>query len=118
VSTDTSNKDLGGDLGWFTREKMVTEFSDAAFALQIGEISQPVKSSFGFHIIQALGHEVRSLTPDDVTQAKETAFSKWIEDKRTEKDVKTFDRWIQSVPTDPEIPVQLQQIIQQLGTGQ
>lgn len=117
VSTDTSNKDLGGDLQWFTKDKMVTEFSDAAFALQIGEISQPVKTSFGFHIIQALGHEVRPLTAEEVQQAKDTAFSKWIEAKRTEKEVETFDRWLQNVPTDPEIPAQLQQVISQLGTG-
>jgi len=107
LSTDTSNKDQGGDLGWFTREKMVTEFSDAAFSLQIGEVSQPVKTENGYHIIQVLGHENRPLTPSQLNDAKQTAFTKWIEEKKTELNVQTFDRWMEIVPTDPAVPAEL-----------
>ena len=42
----------GGDLGFFKKEDMVPEFSDAAFALQLGEISGPVQSPFGWHVIR------------------------------------------------------------------
>jgi len=41
-----------GELGWFTREQMVPEFSEAAFSVQKGEFTTPVKTSFGFHIIE------------------------------------------------------------------
>jgi foldase protein PrsA len=51
-STDTSTKDKGGELGYFGRGQMVPAFQDAAFALPVGAISQPVKSPFGWHIIQ------------------------------------------------------------------
>ncbi len=42
----------GGELGWFTVGTMVPEFNDAAYALELNEISEPVKSEFGYHIIQ------------------------------------------------------------------
>jgi peptidyl-prolyl cis-trans isomerase C len=42
----------GGDLGWFTKDKMVTEFADAAAKLEPGQVSDPVKSQFGWHIIR------------------------------------------------------------------
>ena len=41
-----------GELGWFSRDQMVPEFSEAAFSAQVGEITTPVQTSFGFHIIE------------------------------------------------------------------
>ena len=50
VSKDPGSK--GGDLGWFARDRMVPEFGEAAFKLKKGEISEPVKSQFGWHVIK------------------------------------------------------------------
>ncbi|MFT4099210.1 MAG: peptidylprolyl isomerase [Rhodoblastus sp.] len=51
VSKDPGSK--GGDLGWFTKDRMVPEFAEAAFKLEKpGDISEPVKSQFGWHVIK------------------------------------------------------------------
>ena len=61
VSQDPGSAQRGGMLGWFSRNQMVKEFEEAAFALQPGEMSEPVLSPFGWHII--LMKERKQLEP-------------------------------------------------------
>jgi peptidyl-prolyl cis-trans isomerase C len=51
-SKDKTAAAEGGDLGYFTKDQMVPEFSKVAFALEPGKLSEPVKSQFGWHIIK------------------------------------------------------------------
>ena len=51
-SKDPGAAAQGGDLGYFTKEQMVPEFADAAFKMEKGQVSDPVKSQFGWHIIR------------------------------------------------------------------
>jgi peptidyl-prolyl cis-trans isomerase C len=52
LSKDPGSGKEGGDLGWFEKGRMVPEFAEAAFKLDKGQLSEPVKSQFGFHIIR------------------------------------------------------------------
>ncbi len=52
TTKDPGSKADGGDLGWFAKDRMVAVFAEAAFALEPGQISQPVKSQFGWHVIK------------------------------------------------------------------
>ena len=54
-SLDTGSAKRDGSLGYFGRGKMVKEFEKSAFNLQIGQISEPVKTQYGYHIIKRLG---------------------------------------------------------------
>ena len=51
-SDDTGTKDKGGDLGFFERRMMVKEFDEAAFKMEVGEISDPIQTNFGYHVIK------------------------------------------------------------------
>jgi peptidyl-prolyl cis-trans isomerase D len=62
-SDDPSNKDRGGDLGWFAREAMVQEFSDAAFGAEPGALVGPVKTSYGYHLIEVLEKRAAGVRP-------------------------------------------------------
>ncbi len=101
-SLDTSNKDNSGALGWFSRGQMVQEFEDAAFALEPGEISEPIHTNYGYHIIQSLGKENRELTGDALTAAQDEAYSEWTTEIRRRHEIETHpENALADMPTEP-----------------
>ncbi len=65
-SMDPSGAQNGGDLGYFSRGMMVKPFEDAAFALEVGQVSEPIQSQFGWHIIKLV--EKRKSAPPTIDQ--------------------------------------------------
>jgi parvulin-like peptidyl-prolyl isomerase len=106
TSKDTGSGANGGDLGWFGRGAMVAEFEEAAFSQPIGEIGKPVKSEFGYHIIQVIARQELPLTDSQYQQKKETAFSDWLTTARKAAAILTHEIWRERVPTEPSLATQ------------
>jgi peptidyl-prolyl cis-trans isomerase C len=69
LSKDPGSGKEGGDLGWFEKGRMVPEFAEAAFKLEKGQVSEPVKSQFGFHVIKL--EDRRDKKPPEFDAVKE-----------------------------------------------
>ena len=74
--------------------------------MKVGAISDPVKSDYGYHIIEVLGHEKRQLTSDEMTTAQQNAYNQFITDAKTALGVTKYDIWASVVPADPTIPTE------------
>jgi peptidyl-prolyl cis-trans isomerase C len=70
LTEDPSGKQDGGDLGYFTKDQMVPEFSDVAFGLEKGQISGPVKTQFGWHVLKVEDKRVHEAPPFEKVRAE------------------------------------------------
>ncbi len=81
-SNDPGSGTQGGDLGWAGRGRYVPEFEEAAFSLGVGEMSAPVRSSFGYHIIEVLERDdERPKEEASLQQAYAEAFQTWLQEQ-------------------------------------
>jgi parvulin-like peptidyl-prolyl isomerase len=107
ISTDTGTAGSGGDLGWFPRGVMVEPFTEAAFSLQPGEISAPVQSEFGWHIIKVIEREDdRPVTLSTLQSLKGQAFDKWLQEQRDAADVESdveLPDYAEEAPADSSV---------------
>lgn len=114
ASDDTSNKDEGGDLGWFGRGQMVKEFEDAAFSLEPGVLSQPIKTSFGYHLIEVIEKDAnRPVEQSLLDQRRSQAYQDWLQ---AQQDAATVERrWASNLV--PGLPNDIQVFLSQVGSA-
>ena len=109
VSKDPGSQ--GGDLGWFTKDKMVPEFADAAFKLAKGQISDPVKSQFGWHIIRVEDTRTKEFPPFEAVKEQ---VARYVAQKaQTDlilklRETAKIERMDEPAPAAPPVPAQPQ----------
>jgi len=139
-SADVATKSDGGNLGWFNKGKLVPEFENAAFQLQEDELSLPVETPFGFHIIQTLEKKESSIntrhivfsvktTEEDNTKVKDflldlkkkveegESFEKLARIHSDDKETKGFGGLIGKLTTD-NIPANIRTNIEVMKEGE
>jgi parvulin-like peptidyl-prolyl isomerase len=106
-SDDTSSGEDGGELGEFTRGRMVPPFEKAAFELKVGDISEPVQSPFGYHIIQVESHTTKSLDevkPQIIAQLRPQAAREAVTALTGQAKVELNDAYFGAEPAAPGAP--------------
>ncbi|PZP86931.1 MAG: peptidylprolyl isomerase [Azospirillum brasilense] len=111
-SKDPGSAKQGGDLGYFTKDKMVKPFADAAFSMKKGAVSEPVKSQFGWHVIKV--EDSRPVTIPTYNQVKEQLrvslqekkLNDYIRGLVKDAEVKVYDAKGEELPFSKDIPAE------------
>lgn len=99
LSKDTGSANDGGDLGFVPKGRFVKPVDDAVFSLPLKTISEPVKSDFGWHVIEVLEREERELSSLDYRRNQRQAYTDWLTQARTAANIQDF--WtVKKVPLD------------------
>lgn len=100
LSKDTGSSMSGGDLGFVPQGRFVAPIDEAVFTLPVGQISDPIESEFGWHVIEVLEREERELSPADYQLSQRLAYNDWLEKARSQAIIEDF--WtVDKVPEDP-----------------
>jgi peptidyl-prolyl cis-trans isomerase D len=102
-SSDVTNKDQGGDLGWFPRGRMLKTFEEAAFSAPVGEIVGPIETEEGWHLINVLDKAVRTVDESTHQSLVEQEFSNWLSNAVSEAEVNIRPNLERKMPEPPDL---------------
>lgn len=99
-SDDPGSAANGGDLGWASQGAYVPEFDEAAFSLPVGEISEPILTQFGYHILQVIERdENRPKDENTLAQEKAQAFQAWLQEQILATQIERPDNLLSKLPS-------------------
>lgn len=100
-SDDPGSGANGGDLGWFARGAMVPSFDEAAFSLPLNQVSEPVKSDFGYHLIEVLEKDSnRPKEESALQQERQQAFDAWLKEQEALPEIQRSADLVSLLPSD------------------
>jgi parvulin-like peptidyl-prolyl isomerase len=100
-SDDTGSATSGGDLGWFGKGRMVAPFEQAAFSLTVNAISEPISTTFGYHLIQVTEKDSnRAKDPQALQQERSKAYRDWLAEQKTAANIQRPEDLQASLPSD------------------
>ena len=100
-SDDTGSATSGGDLGWFGKGRMVAPFEQAAFSLTVNAISEPISTTFGYHLIQVTEKDSnRAKEPQALQQERTQAYRDWLAEQKTAANIQRPEDLQASLPSD------------------
>ena len=102
-SSDVTNKDRGGDLGWFPRGTMLKPFEESAFSAPVGEIVGPIETEEGWHLIYVLEKSVRPIDEYTHQTLVEQEFSDWLINAVNEAEVNVRSNMERKLPSPPNL---------------
>ena len=112
LSEEPGAKESGGDLGFFPKDRMVPEFANAAFAANLNDISEPVKTQFGWHVIKVTDKKAAGTVPFDEVNNQITSYlkstrqreavQKVMKDLKDSAKIQTFLPAVESAAPAPE----------------
>jgi peptidyl-prolyl cis-trans isomerase C len=90
-------------LGFVPRGRFVGPVDEAVFSLPIGQVSDPIQTEFGWHVIEVLEREERELSPSDYSFTQRQAYSNWLSDARAAANIQDFWSIDKAPEADPSI---------------